>query len=820
MPASSSIVGRLASLASDVVVVGSAGASTIASSSKATIETLQPHAEPGLLAARHASTSALTSVLLSSTAAFTSLIPSLSTLSQTPTAVHVAVPATSDLSDVVALRSSGWAIVLSKTAQSAHDQGLIALKYAKQARRAVLHVYLEVDAADEFAEVEDDKVREFVDAPLPEDKHANGNGHVAHPAPEAFSAYERASLSTLALLRRPQRPYVYHGTQSAATVFVVFGTESSPLVEVAAKPDAPFGVLEVFLLRPIAPYRLVSALPADVKNVIVLEQSYKKTTRWSGLYLDVVSAYQQQEGAEVPKVFGGVLGHLSRGQLETEAHALITSIGSQKALVLGSVPAAPSAPAVAPVVPALESAYTKMLEQVFPDRLEISNSPSLVELAGAAATQPEYALGKVRADLARREELIEAVKGLLGSYNVDKAVHAAFAAWLLKKDEPASVELGTKAISILESSDAAHSKPGQKILALKALITPASRWIIGSDAWSYDLGSSGVHHAIASGENVNLLIIDSVPYTKRNAADANKRKKDIGLYAMNYGNVYVASVAVYSSYSQVLQAFHEADKFKGPSVVLAYLPYTETDATALEVLKETKLGVDTGYWPLYRWDPSQEVAGREPFTLDSENIKTELQEFLDRQQHLSQLTSAEPVLATDLVQSLGERLLTARKDKAQDAYAKLLSAFDGPPLLILFASDGGAAEKQAKRLATRAGLRGLATRCIALDEFPLEDLKLESHVAVVTSTAGQGEAPQNARLTFKALNAAQAKGETLFSADLKFTVFAMGDSHYWPRPEDAHYYNKPGKVPPPLPRSTAVLTQLTDHAPPPFATGP
>lgn len=240
------------------------------------------------------------------------------------------------------------------------------------------------------------------------------------------------------------------------------------------------------------------------------------------------------------------------------------------------------------------------------------------------------------------------------------------------------------------------------------------------------------------------------------------------------------------------QALTEADKFKGPSVVLAYLPYAEESASALEVLKETKLAVDTGYWPLYRWDPSLEVAGKEPFSLDSEHIKNELQEFLDRQSHLSQLTNAAPTLAPELVESLGEKLLVARKDKAKKAYEALLSAFDGPPLLILFASDGGNAQKVAQRLATRAGLRGLATRCIALDEFPLDDLKLESHVAIVTSTAGQGEAPQNARVTFKALAALAAAGEKPFG-DVKFSVFGMGDTHYWPRPEDAHYYNKPGK---------------------------
>lgn len=243
----------------------------------------------------------------------------------------------------------------------------------------------------------------------------------------------------------------------------------------------------------------------------------------------------------------------------------------------------------------------------------------------------------------------------------------------------------------------------------------------------------------------------------------------------------------------MLQALHEADQFNGPSVVLAYLPYAEETASPLSVLKETKLAVDTGYWPLYRWNPSLEAVGKEPFSLDSERIKNELQEFLDRQSHLSQLTNAQPTLAPELVGSLGEKLLVARKDKAKAAYEKLLSAFDGPPLLILFASDGGAAEKMAKRLAMRAGLRGLAARCIPMDNFPLDDLKLESHVAIVTSTAGQGESPQNSRATVKALSAFSAKGEQIFTSDLKYSVFGLGDSHYWPRPEDAHYYNKAGK---------------------------
>ena len=150
-----------------------------------------------------------------------------------------------------------------------------------------------------------------------------------------------------------------------------------------------------------------------------------------------------------------------------------------------------------------------------------------------------------------------------------------------------------------------HPLP-QPLLSLTSLLRPPSRWIIGPDAWSYDIGSSRIHHLIASGLNVNILILDTTPYSARNTIDPHRRKKDVGLYATNHGDVYVTSIAVYSSYSQVLQALVEVDKFNGPSAVLAYLPYITEDISALEILRETKLAVDVGYWPLYRWNPAKE----------------------------------------------------------------------------------------------------------------------------------------------------------------------------------------------------------------------
>ncbi|KAJ7074375.1 hypothetical protein C8F01DRAFT_1100308 [Mycena amicta] len=208
-----------------------------------------------------------------------------------------------------------------------------------------------------------------------------------------------------------------------------------------------------------------------------------------------------------------------------------------------------------------------------------------------------------------------------------------------------------------------------------------------------------------------------------------RRKHDVGLYAMNHGDVYVASV---------LQSLIEADRFDGPSLVLAYLPYQNESASALEVLKETKVAVDTGVLAL-------------PFSLDSDAIKNDLQQFLDRQNHLSQLVRSKPQMASEL---------------AQQSYNELLTALDAPPLLVLYASDGGAAEKLAKRLVNRGKARGLSVTIGTLDSISVEGLAQEQYVAF--------------------LNAAVSRGDRTLT-NLRYSVFGMGDSHYWPHGPQTGY---------------------------------
>ncbi|CAO3637278.1 unnamed protein product [Cunninghamella blakesleeana] len=452
--------------------------------------------------------------------------------------------------------------------------------------------------------------------------------------------------------------------------------------------------------------------------------------------------------------------------------------------------------------PSLEQPYISLLNQVFGERLDIVNAVQSDSVWGPhihhpEAATPEYGYGKIINKVQQRSRFIESVEKLVKSNTItDVETQKALSQWLLTIKSPSS-----KAKNINAAADAVLATKKTDILPKDAndYLYAKSNWLIGSDSWSYDLGQSGIHHVIANGENVNMLIVDTQPYSSD--TDREQRKKDIGLYAMNFGNVYVASVAIYSSYTGVLHALMEADAYQGPSIVLAYLPLfgDEKKLDSIASLKETKISVDNGAWPLYRWNPSLEKQGKEPFSLDSQRIKKDLEKFLERENHFSQIVAQHPDLSQILVSSLESDVKQrheALKRKAREDYAKLLSGLggaNGPPLLVLFGSDNGNAEGVAKKIATRAKSRGLKVKLMAMDDYEdIQELGNETNVAIVCSTAGQGEFPSNGRDFWKALNGFNA-GEIQL-ADVSFAVFGMGDSHYWPREEDAVFYNRPGKL--------------------------
>lgn len=598
---------------------------------------------------------------------------------------------------------------------------------------------------------------------------------------------------------RTYEAFEYSGPSNAEYALFVFGSTGLFVNEIsAANPSDEFaecGIITARLYRPWVGSKLLDSVPSTVKKIAVLEHIRRKTTKWGPVLLDILTSLKTgSSSSESPKIVGHQFGYIEAATARQALRGIfqnLKSVSPIQNLEVGNHERPQRVPSQTVLVqPKVENAYMKMLDQVFGKRLYVANRLEAAHagVSPSIATTPEYGFGSILARIDHRKRFIGEVQEAAKSQDFTTSVSQTWLSkWALSAEDPGKVnELAEEVISRLATDGSSLSS---QLLSTKALFFRESQWLIGSDAWAYDLGNSGVHHVIASGANVNLLIIDSQPWSQRAAADAARRKKDIGLYAMNFGNAYVASVAVYSSYTQVLEAMIEADQFNGPSVVVAYLPYNKENDSPLTVLQETKKAVDLGYWPLYRWNPYNEDEGKPNFSLDSERIKHELEEFLRRDNHLTQLMNRHPTFSANLSESYGTEVRALQKRKAKDAYSKMLESLYGAPVTILFASDNGNAESLAKRLGNRGRMRGLKTMVMSMDDFPVEDLAVEENVVLITSTAGQGEIPQNGRAFWDAIK----DNTELDLSQIHFTVFALGDSHYWPRKEDKIYYNKPGK---------------------------
>lgn len=679
---SQEVVARIASLVSDIVVdAWPRGEKSIfqshLSAEYTNVINVRFGADAGAVAISKADKGLVSLTVSSAKDILASLIPRIPELTSQAVVLHIAVD--EDLSDALSLRTSLPFVLYSSTVQQAHDHALLASRLAGLQSKAVLHIFHSNQITDILSEVDPEKVRSF---PTSEPRtpsalnstnglngHTNGvNGHTngytnAHGNVSPISsksglveedsplleAYESAALDTLALVRRAILPLTYTGPVHPSTVIVRLGQ--------AAISRQDVGVIQVSLLSPFPVSKFQGRVPTSVSRILVLEQIRDWPAKYTPLFLDVATTVRQRSQRTV--IQSGTLGPYA-------PDARPSSIDIQKLLQKPAAehvhlgPAFSSKSMVEPPIeiPAHESSsYIKVLNTVFGERLTIENAPDHIPVYGDVAVRPEFALGRIQADFDKREELVRAVRDALRPdqpVRPSEELGTLLSKWLLAKDDTAtSRSLAEQIVPRLVDSDL------HRLRELGKHFTASSRWIVGSDTWSQDLGASGLHHLIASGSNVNLLLLDTIPYTLRDSSPQARLKKDAGLYAMNHGDVYVASVAIYSSYGQLLQALVEADKFTGPSVVLAYLPYefpSETEVGALQVLKETKLAVDAGYWPLYRWDPSKEREGKEPFSLDSEAIKADLEEFLDRQNHLSQLVRSTPNVASDLVGGLGESL--------------------------------------------------------------------------------------------------------------------------------------------------------------------
>lgn len=749
-----------------------------------------------------------------------STIPTLSKLvsDRSPSVIHSILNG-SDSSDAMAVRQTGVAIILSNSVQEAQDLALISHIVSLRASLPVLHVFNNSERSQiqsiRFNELSSlcEKQRalttnykstiEDASAPLFLRSPTGGidvNNVVTHIA-DVFSDINNE------LSDRKYSFFEYSGVLDATSVLVINGITSKAVDEYIKKLSSQghkVGVLRVRVYRPWSDAQFIQALPKTTKKIAVLEFSNNLTTAWGPLFLDVASSFHSGLwNGEAPIIretrvninaastissqnLDSVLSKLDSAgngiiQIDVNGEQSTVSEGAQSISLTDQVDLD------------VEGPYLKMLEQLFKERLvaaNVSENSSLVSSDNKGSA--EYGFGFHIAQIQKYGRFVDSVSILANSGLASPALTENLKIWLLHhKDAQKSSKYGEKIIELLEKEKDSHVTI-KNAYELKSNFSKPARWLIGGDRIWYDLGSSGVHHVISAKENVNILVLDTQPYSQK-LKDTDRRKKDIGLYAMTYGGVYVASVAVHQSYAQVLRALTEAESFDGPSVVLAYAPRIDLQnkpshvSKPLAVLKETKLAVDSGYWPLYRWNPSL----NEPFALDSEKVKSELKQFLERENHFAMVLKAHPLMAHEYTASADTELKANLENKVQDSYNQLLSSLNSKPLLVLYGSDGTNGPKLAKRITAEAKQRGLRSKIAVLNAKSLEDLQHEENVLFIVSTAGQGEFPSNAKDLWKSI--ASATKETAQLQKLNFAVFALGDKHYWPLPEDAHYFAKPGK---------------------------
>ena len=341
-----------------------------------------------------------------------------------------------------------------------------------------------------------------------------------------------------------------------------------------------------------------------------------------------------------------------------------------------------------------ETPYIKLVTQLFGERMYITNASGCSSAYGGSTPSSPYCTDKDGRGPAWAMSLFEdnaeyAYGYLLGQDAVKRQLRAhiralaesgtavdACRAYLEKGGDPASSRAVSDALlSAIEddgSEDAAFVRQNKEFLTKKSV------WAFGGDGWAYDIGYGGLDHVLASGKDINVLVLDTEVYSntggqsskstaaaavaKFSAGGKETKKKDLGLMAMSYGYVYVAQVAMGADPAQTLRAIREAEAYPGPSLIIAYCPCIEHGmkcGMGLSQREEAK-AVECGYWHLYRYDPSRRAEGKAPFTLDSKEPSGDRRAFLRGQDRYASLALSFPGKAEALyakaARDAGERL--------------------------------------------------------------------------------------------------------------------------------------------------------------------
>ena len=335
-----------------------------------------------------------------------------------------------------------------------------------------------------------------------------------------------------------------------------------------------------------------------------------------------------------------------------------------------------------------ETAYVKLVTQLYGDRMMIANATGCTSIWGASAPSIAYStnsegkgpswansLFEDNAEFGFGMHLgVEQIRAKLAQLmkegtesDIDNDCKEAFGQWIETMDNgEASKKTSKKLLSVLQSHKHDNYAFAKEILDRKDFLIKKSIWIIGGDGWAYDIGYSGVDHVLASGEDVNLLVLDTEIYSntggqsskatptaavaKFAAAGKRIRKKDLGMMAMSYGYVYVSQISMGANMNHTIKAISEAESYKGPSLVICYAPCVShgiKTGMGTTVVQEKK-AVESGYWHLYRFDPRLKEQGQNPFQLDSKEPKESFRKFLEGEVRYSQIKNVFPEVADEL----------------------------------------------------------------------------------------------------------------------------------------------------------------------------
>jgi len=356
-----------------------------------------------------------------------------------------------------------------------------------------------------------------------------------------------------------------------------------------------------------------------------------------------------------------------------------------------------------------ETPYVKLITQLFGERMIVANATGCSSIYGGSAPSTpyckhsvsghgpawanslfednaEYGFGFSEGINAQRDRIAEIMATAMNN-GISDAEREAFAEWLENRNTAdGSVAASKKALEAIAGSKSDYAK---EIINLKQYLVKKSIWIFGGDGWAYDIGFGGLDHVLASGQDVNVLVLDTEVYSNTGgqaskstpvgavakfAASGKKiRKKDMGAMFMTYGYVYVAQVAMGANQSQYLKALREAEEYPGPSIIIAYAPCINHGLRASmgKTQEEEKKAVDSGYWALFRFNPLLENEGKNPFQLDSKEPDwSKFQEFLNGEVRYTSLKKSFPAEA--------DQLFAAAEENAKWRYNsyKRLAAMD------------------------------------------------------------------------------------------------------------------------------------------------